>query len=375
MRDPGERYKLLAVLAKSMFGQVCLAWDTDLERKVAIKLCSKRAIAEAKQIDLTPENPRTEVTVMKLLAGHPNVLALYDHFEHNNVEWIVMEYGPGGALLEWCLSFIQHGERRRQSAWRRRQGAERDKETLRQRDEETQDQDISNLSLLSDHDTSDVPYSSNLPSLPTTQALQLFNQILAGVSFIHASGHAHLDLSLENVLVGAEGQLKVCDFGLARPSDASVKEPTGKLFYMAPELAAPSLQPKSYDLRQADMFSLGVVLFMLVVGHPPFDIPSSRDPRYKLLLQEGVAALLKTFNCFVPDGVVELLECLLVPWQRRISVDEASVAVRQLLAPAALVTHPPHKRRRASLSGRTNSASSAEQVLDNSSASGSRAVG
>ncbi|KUF79869.1 Voltage-gated potassium channel subunit beta-1 [Phytophthora nicotianae] len=98
--------------------------------------------------------------------------------------------------------------------------------------------------------------------LPESEARQLFRQCVRGVRFLHAHGIAHRDLSLENVFY-CRGVCKIGDFGLS--TDAALRgsgEAVGKAYYMAPEV----VNQEAYDAYAADMWSLGIMLFIMLTG-------------------------------------------------------------------------------------------------------------
>jgi serine/threonine protein kinase len=77
----------------------------------------------------------------------------------------------------------------------------------------------------------------------------------------------HLDIKLDNILVNMNYQLCLCDFGFARPHDSLIKGGFGSYGYMAPEIHVPNA---SYKGVCADIFSLGVLLFIMAFGRPFF---------------------------------------------------------------------------------------------------------
>ncbi|KAG7381598.1 NUAK SNF1-like kinase 1 [Phytophthora pseudosyringae] len=152
--------------------------------------------------------------------------------------------------------------------------------------------------------------SPNGLSLETARAC--FSQIASAVRFLHARNVAHRDLSLENVLLDSFRRCRVADLGLAsaagsRCSGARV----GKVLYMAPEVfSRPIQRPDAaassantdacvcYNGLQADVWSLGVLLFILVTGIPPFEKASEVDARFRLVSKPGgsVRALLRAWG-------------------------------------------------------------------------------
>ena len=108
----------------------------------------------------------------------------------------------------------------------------------------------------------------------------LFLQICQGLDALHSQANlAHMDIKLENILVSNDGSLKLCDFGMVSPVDADNSKRQGTEMYMAPEV-----QNKKYSETfkgvPADIFALGVVMWILHFGAPPFNSSSSADRNY-----------------------------------------------------------------------------------------------
>jgi len=99
-------------------------------------------------------------------------------------------------------------------------------------------------------------------------ALGLMEQLIDVLTYLSNKSIVHRDLKLENILVTNELHLKVADFGYATKQDVTcLKTYTGSSMYMAPEIE----EGKEYDGFQVDIFSTGVILFILVTGKEPFD--------------------------------------------------------------------------------------------------------
>ncbi|KAL4467266.1 hypothetical protein ABPG72_010073 [Tetrahymena utriculariae] len=109
-------------------------------------------------------------------------------------------------------------------------------------------------------------HSKNGQGLPESEALVYFSQILNGLKTIHEKGYMHRDLKPENILIH-NNVAKICDFGFARPLGCNELTTTvcGTAEYMPPELH----QQMPYDYK-ADIWALGVLLYVMVFGHLPF---------------------------------------------------------------------------------------------------------
>lgn len=112
-------------------------------------------------------------------------------------------------------------------------------------------------------------------------AQALFRQLMQGVRHLHSRRIAHLDLSVENCVLDAQGVLKIIDFGLARevPLDSPpLQGRVGKLHYMAPEVFA----GVPYDGMAADIYSCGIILFVLLArGYPYEDVTDNNGRRLR----------------------------------------------------------------------------------------------
>lgn len=97
-------------------------------------------------------------------------------------------------------------------------------------------------------------------------ARTFFHHLVDGVTYIHSKGVSHMDLKLENLLLGADFMLKLADFDFSYKEGDLVLLGHGTLNFRAPEV----IQRDCRDPKMADIFSLGVLLFCFVLGHIPF---------------------------------------------------------------------------------------------------------
>jgi beta-lactam-binding protein with PASTA domain len=202
------RYRLDTRIARGGMATVYGGFDTRLDRTVAVKVMHP-SLAED---DAFVDRFRREAKSAARLAD-PHVVAIYDQGEDAGRVYLVMENVAGRTLRE----------------------------------------------LLREHGR-----------LPVAQALDVTSGVLAALAAAHAAGLVHRDVKPENVLVTADGTVKVADFGLARAIEAThhtVADGTllGTVAYLAPE----QVSSGAADQR-ADLYALGVVLFEMVTGQVPF---------------------------------------------------------------------------------------------------------
>ncbi|GMF51801.1 unnamed protein product [Phytophthora fragariaefolia] len=147
-------------------------------------------------------------------------------------------------------------------------------------------------------------------------------QVLEGVNYLHTMlDVAHRDLSLENVLL-SNGVCKITDFGLSTDAhtvcDAGL---VGKEYYMAPEIVA----GKKYDPVLADVWSLGIIWFIMLTGSPLLSLASSSEKAFGDVVKHGVGTVIEVWGHShrISRTVIVLLEKMLqIDPRQRISLDQ-----------------------------------------------------
>lgn len=200
-------YDLEETLGSGHFAVVKLARHVFTGEKVAVKVIDKTKLDEISRAHLFQE-----VRCMKLVQ-HPNVVRLYEVIDTQTKLYLILELGDGGDLYDYIMR----------------------------------------------HDK----------GLTENVAREYFRQIVRAISYCHQLHVVHRDLKPENVVFFEKlGVVKLTDFGFSNKFCPGQKLETscGSLAYSAPEI----LLGDSYDAPAVDVWSLGVILFMLVCGHPPF---------------------------------------------------------------------------------------------------------
>ena len=209
LRVLNDRYEIHRRLARGGMAQVYLARDRSLDRPVAVKELVPEFAADPSFV----ERFRREAQAAANLS-HPNVVGVYDWGAQDGTYFIVMEYVDGPSLSR----------------------------VLR----------------------TDGPFHPR-------RAAEIATEVAAGLGFAHSRGVVHRDVKPGNVLLTRSGQAKVTDFGIARALSSPDEDLTqagsvmGTATYFSPEQA----QGLAVDPR-SDLYSLGVVLYELVTGRPPF---------------------------------------------------------------------------------------------------------
>ena len=160
--------------------------------------------------------------------------------------------------------------------------------------------------------------------LEEEEALMFFRQILSAVGYCHSFNICHRDLKPENILLTKDLEIKIADFGMAalhQSPDHKLKTSCGSPHYAAPEL----IKGFAYRGNQADLWSLGVILYATLSGTLPFDVGNSDAPKEEALplllkkIQRGRFEMPPRFSEEAKDLVRRILQ---VNPQKRITLRE-----------------------------------------------------
>jgi serine/threonine-protein kinase Chk1 len=169
--------------------------------------------------------------------------------------------------------------------------------------------------------------------VPEDIAHLYFSQLVSAVGYMHGMGVAHRDIKPENVLLSAEGDLKLSDFGLAAlfKKDGQLRlcnTVCGSPPYIAPEIVSGRRSKRAdvldvgYAANMCDVWSCGVVLFVLLVGNTPWDEPTTRSDEFKEYVETGGHTTDELWTK-LPSEIVSLLRGMLkVDPHERFTLDE-----------------------------------------------------
>jgi serine/threonine-protein kinase len=229
-----NRYQLLERIGSGGMADVFRARDLSLDRYVGIKVLRKDYTANPGFQERFRQEARSAANL-----SHPNIVTVHDYGVAEDQIYIVMEYIPGTDL----------------------------KSLLRKRGRFT-----------------------------VEEAIPLIVQACAGIGYAHRAGLVHCDIKPHNMLVTPDQRLKVTDFGIARALATIHPEERSEVVWGSPQYFSPEQAAGEAPSPASDVYSLGVVLYEMLSGMPPFTAPTAEE-----LARLHIEAQPIPINEYVPD--------------------------------------------------------------------------
>ena len=235
-----DKYEVKQKIGKGKFGLVKCGINKETKMPVAIKIMAKKNMDKS---DL--ELAKVEIDILKI-SQHPNIIKLYDIYENENYIYIIMEYCSGGDLL----SYFEYHEY----------------------------------------------------ELPESKVCEIIHKLSMAIYYLHSYGIVHRDLKPENILmtdISDTADIRLLDFGLSKivGNEEKCTEPYGTLSFVAPEV----LQGKPYD-KSVDLWSIGIITFLLLCGYLPFDDKHSEREIARQTIQDPVPYEKKIWDKYSPEA-------------------------------------------------------------------------
>lgn len=237
-----NRYEVVSHIGQGGMADVFLAVDTILNRQVAIKIL--RADLSTDTVSILRFEREAQAAAA---LAHPNIVEIYDVGDYKGHHYIVMEFVSGKTL----------------------------KQVIRSRG-----------------------------PLVNEEAIDIMKQLCSAVSEAHARGIIHRDIKPQNVIVKADGSVKILDFGIATAKGSmqltQANNVMGSVHYLAPELARG--EPAT---PQSDIYALGIVLYEMLSG----DVPFKADQAVQIALKHMREAMpsVRSMNASVPQSVENII--------------------------------------------------------------------
>jgi Ca2+-binding EF-hand superfamily protein len=255
-----DKYEVKQKIGKGKFGLVKFGINKETKQQVAIKIMAKKNMDKS---DL--ELAKVEIDILKI-GQHPNIIKLYDIYENENYIYIIMEYCSGGDLL----SYFEHYEY----------------------------------------------------ELKETKVCEIIHKLSMAIYYLHSYGIVHRDLKPENILMTdltPEADIRLLDFGLSKivGNEEKCTEPYGTLSFVAPEV----LQGKPYD-KSVDLWSIGIITFLLLCGYLPFDDKHSEREIARQTIQDPVPFESKIWSKYSSEAKNFVEGLLQKKPEKRLSIKE-----------------------------------------------------
>ncbi len=279
-----SHYKILEKLGEGGMGEVFLAEDTKLDRKVALKFLPKEYTKDQQAKERFEREAKAAAAL-----NHPNIITIHEINEYEDQTYIAMEYVEGQTLKE-IISGVGAGL---------------------------------------------APARATARIAPTIKGIiNITIQICEGLSKAHEAGIVHRDIKPQNILIDKDDRIKILDFGLAKlrveangysPSITKIGTTMGTTNYMSPEQA----MGKEVDHR-TDIWSFGVVLYEMLTGQLPFRGDYEQAIVYSIINEESVP--LSNIATDIPQELEDLVNQMLEknPDKRHQNVSEIKLTLKDI---------------------------------------------
>ena len=237
------KYEIVKLIGYGSFSVVALVSQKGGKDQYACKICSRRQLIESN----TFERFEQEVRLLQSL-HHPNIVAVVDVCYDENLIYLLLEYCSNGELFQYI---VEHGR------------------------------------------------------LNGPLCQKVFANLVSALVYLHSRDIAHRDLKPENILLTSNNDPKIADFGLCHISSINhlLSTPCGSPFYAPPEI----ISNEEYDGKAGDVWSLGVVLYMMATGFLPW-----RDENQAHLF-EAIKTADFEVPPFVPAKIADLIRAMMNP--------------------------------------------------------------
>lgn len=278
-----DHYRIGKVLGSGAFGEVRLCLHKDTQTQRAVKVLRKNLLDD-KEMDML----KNEIAILKEM-DHPNIVKMYEFLEDEKRIYIVTEICKGGELFDEILNRSKFDEK---------------------------------------------------------DAAIVMRQLLSAINYCHKKSIVHRDLKPENMLLEQDKdleKLKIVDFGtsLTFDPDRALDEKLGTAYYIAPEVIK-----KSYN-EKCDLWSCGVIMYILLSGEPPFNDPKADNEAIMKKVEKGkyditkgvwktaskeAKDLIKKLLTYKPEDRISAEDALKHPWLADFKTEVDSSAASNALS-------------------------------------------
>jgi len=240
-------YRIISLLGSGGMGEVWLAEDDNIQRKLAIKVLNPSLAADPGLVERFRQEARLQANL-----HHPGIVGIHSFFAYEDTYLLCMEYAEGVTLKDLI---------------------------------------------------------GKIGPVPYERAVPIMLQILRTLQFIHAKDIIHRDIKPSNIMIDTEHNdaVKVMDFGIAKAMGSMFKTRTGTTmgspFYMSPEQI---LHGNRLDLR-TDIFSLGITFFEMLSGRLPYDVSTDSEYNIQKQIVETPLPNPRSYYPHIPDWVMPIL--------------------------------------------------------------------